>query len=992
MKGRRQLVGGPAATTPQQLRELWGVRFPRRANGGWWALSGFTIQMTVALESFFRAVFIEKKDPRALRVEDLSDTLLEGANVTTLSQVKRTLTPTTLGSALHEAYDIISLCSAELAQNLRFQIVCERCEDSLSIEGASVSNIFAAGEPYDSEILDRTRKLFDPNKPIRVMAHPALALQRILWNIGVDDPRKVMRECLGLLFAAFDGKNRAAVEEAIYAAISLVRQAIARTASRNVGRLLIPNDFAVLPAVPMPSRRVMVGRRPRLLDLTQSRFRDRPRLLSAAEVAAFAWLANLPRLFEEDDGALPVFWLSGRAGDGKSVLLLQLIARLVTSGALAYASELQTVQEFGDWLKSRPNWSAEVADETPFEIGFIDDLHAELDSGEANSLIDRCFYRGTPYAALITCGATDEVAPFSSRASRLTITSFEVPHTDAAELEEFRVWDEEHTGISRPPIAPAGDTPLVAWLWQLGGGLPEPALASNVRMALGQAHIFMPARVAVAVNALMLGAPIELLTTDAERASFSTFAVRGDDGLELRTEAGQTGLFLGHAEVIWPMYAAWAREDDVDVAWQWGQDIAEAIAVHLRERRPQPARVMLGRLLDQRFIAGRLQKVLQDASAKEAKKHLLGSAFEALAERCDAAHQAPLMRLWLAAQRWLMVVSAAELRGRAAALIARPDIEPGDKADVAVGLLSTGARGGDPSGTAAASYVLRAAPSPTVVAFLANQASRGAGCDHAQLVRRWLDRHGMKRAAALVFAAALGRSKDATLLDQAYRFVREFKGDADSGPVLWALARAGKHPEYRHTIDLWLAAAPEPATAMRLYDRLLGSSAKALYATRALVWAEQNPHVRGVHEVIIGLIACLRAEPRLHRLIKRWMAANVGSSQACQVLGALVSQPEHRDRWVHDAMVVARAAGSDRQGPMLGRLMKACPTLEVMQLALQHIDADPSDAASRFLFSALAETLRRLPADRIRALGHSVPCGQQALLAKVLRWEPPNRC
>jgi hypothetical protein len=82
------------------LRKLWFNRFPHRANGGWWALSGFAIQTTVGLERFVRAFLVEDKSPVA-EIESLSDFLIAEEKLS-LTQVKRTLTASTLGSALRE--------------------------------------------------------------------------------------------------------------------------------------------------------------------------------------------------------------------------------------------------------------------------------------------------------------------------------------------------------------------------------------------------------------------------------------------------------------------------------------------------------------------------------------------------------------------------------------------------------------------------------------------------------------------------------------------------------------------------------------------------------------------------------------------------------------------------------------------------------------------------------------------------------------------------
>jgi hypothetical protein len=43
------------------LRKLWSRHEPRRADGGWWSLSGFSIQATIALERFVRQALINNQ-------------------------------------------------------------------------------------------------------------------------------------------------------------------------------------------------------------------------------------------------------------------------------------------------------------------------------------------------------------------------------------------------------------------------------------------------------------------------------------------------------------------------------------------------------------------------------------------------------------------------------------------------------------------------------------------------------------------------------------------------------------------------------------------------------------------------------------------------------------------------------------------------------------------------------------------------------------------
>lgn len=112
------------AKTIHELKRRWPEAQAKRAMGGWWALSGFTFQMLVALNQFLKDNLLETS-ATAIGVEDLSDILLADADEYRLTQVKRTLTNSTLSAAIREAYEIVKLAEEPLRGQLVFQIVCQ---------------------------------------------------------------------------------------------------------------------------------------------------------------------------------------------------------------------------------------------------------------------------------------------------------------------------------------------------------------------------------------------------------------------------------------------------------------------------------------------------------------------------------------------------------------------------------------------------------------------------------------------------------------------------------------------------------------------------------------------------------------------------------------------------------------------------------------------------------------------------------------------------
>jgi len=391
------------ANSHAELRTLWSKKERRRADGGWWSLSGFSIQATIALDRFVRRAVIDGA-PDAYAFEAVSDFSVTSDKVS-LTQVKRTLTRTTLAAAVGEARTILDLCSPAFAEKVEFQIICERDEEGLKLSDLTPSEVFNDFAATPAE-LSRVLARFNPATPVKVMAHPGLSLRRTLLSAGVRDPDRVARDALGTLFDAFDGRDREGIERALMRALSDIR-ASARTEDMVPGRLLAPDMFKRRAA---RSTSIFVGARPRLSDLVAKQFLDRRDALEPLVEAAEVWLSSLDQSYADDDLRLPVLWLEGRPGDGKSVLTLQLLEHLiVTAARLSSVTELATTGELSAWMTS----AARRDTGYQAEIGFIDDLGSYIDQAGLEALIDKAFYRGSPYVGLITCGTAKDGASFA---------------------------------------------------------------------------------------------------------------------------------------------------------------------------------------------------------------------------------------------------------------------------------------------------------------------------------------------------------------------------------------------------------------------------------------------------------------------------------------------------------------------------------------------------------------------------------------------------
>ncbi|WP_025828516.1 hypothetical protein [Acetobacter okinawensis] len=395
--------------TLADLKAAWATTFSKRAHGGWWALSGFSLQTMAALARMLKNELIEKKPRGEVDIEAVSDAIINEDKIS-LVQIKRTLTKSTLEAAFAEAYDIASLCSTALQNQLQFQIVTMKQEAGATLNLTLALQAMRERTDIDKTLLQRTLAMFDNKVPISVTADPAQALRIVLWNAGVESPGATMDAMLGIIFAAFDGRNRTGVQGALIQALDRAKDDI-RVVRPQGGHLFVPGDLAKIAG--QSSGTILVDASPRILDLKMGRFLERAPLLDEIVTAALGWDTGLEAQVASHLQKIPIFCIRGRSGDGKSVLLLQLVAALLERRAISAITGLASLEDLQAWLQSRPK----IQPGEPIhgvELAYIDDLPSRIDANSFNRLIEECYAFASRPAALLTCGITETLPKTSN--------------------------------------------------------------------------------------------------------------------------------------------------------------------------------------------------------------------------------------------------------------------------------------------------------------------------------------------------------------------------------------------------------------------------------------------------------------------------------------------------------------------------------------------------------------------------------------------------
>jgi len=407
---------------------------PRRARGGIYALAGFDYQLRLYLAEFAEALASEGKPLEKageLFLEALSDLTKQTVDDHLVCiQVKRTLTGAALKDAATEVEAIERFLKAQYpdrCDRMTFELVASQGDAALQW-----SHLPATHSAYSTiDVLLQQGRLLPP----RIEPDPWWRAITVVWK-HLQDPYGFLRFALD---RALSRAPTAADAQRIRDDIC-ERFAQARQTHDLPGQLLTLADFE---RTSHPSSSLDIGR-----EITLPRLRDQQYMSRGCRLDAL-----YSKLLEHKDLSLRdlrsearVFWLSGRSGVGKSVLLLQTVERLVTEGWRVL------------WLKGQAELlepALRVIANSPAEwwpdFIAIDDLYdrdarTRLDLGRLGDFIDDRGRQSWPM--ILTCGPTEFADAFSEatlyRGFELHRETVET--IAASEAGEIEAWYRERTG------------------------------------------------------------------------------------------------------------------------------------------------------------------------------------------------------------------------------------------------------------------------------------------------------------------------------------------------------------------------------------------------------------------------------------------------------------------------------------------------------------------------------------------------------------------
>ena len=310
-----------------------------------------------------------------------------------LLQVKRTLTATTLDDAATEMAAIEAVAAARNpAVKPVYGIVCQYARIDLdwqrlpaaSANRALVTRLLAEGRLRAPEMQG------DPCWDIISTAWPVL---RDPWDFYRYAFERAMRRTIDVADAE---RCRNEISECF----ERLRQG-----RKSPGRLLQQDDFDTHTAF---SGNLEVGKRVTLGRWQAGQYMPRKEL-----AAGLAGKVEALRQASRDKlaAAMPVLWLAGRSGAGKSVMLLNIASELVEQGARIWWLDAYQLQDAIDYLAQSD--AASMPDVLAIDDVFDRDARQHLDIGRFSMLMDDLGPREWP--VLMTCGPTEFADDFEGR-------------------------------------------------------------------------------------------------------------------------------------------------------------------------------------------------------------------------------------------------------------------------------------------------------------------------------------------------------------------------------------------------------------------------------------------------------------------------------------------------------------------------------------------------------------------------------------------------
>lgn len=558
------------------LRAAWATS--PQARGGPAALRGFSYQMTTALAGLLRVWLAKTQEERnephlsPLLVEGLSDWTEINDSAVIACQVKRMKASHGIHSALAELWSIDSLArlqTPELAPLMRYRLIFPSGNPESAVE--AVERWAPDGAADSKELM-----LFKRRVTVHLEPDPESEVLALLANhLQAENPLGHLKRWLGELFRGADTES--GFDEALLHIWNDLQTLVrGKAATEGWGYLWTAGDK---PPAELVKGEVLTGQRPGVRHLREGYFADRSILYEAIAEAADEWISQLVDS-NEPRSKLPVFWIEGRSGTGKSVALLHVLSRLYARGR----SHIAWLADKFDALPRVVRWCRPLLQEARLVIAAIDDPYAPTNQEQTQAILDQAELEllsvresegpaGT--LLIVCCGPTEQRVQFKKQfAEQTEVNQFALSQETRGELRELWEWFcMRRTKEGEIPYPQNADVLLVQLFfeWQANQRLAE--FASRFRKRIwgmdGKRNGALEQMLSrmLAMNRLYVGYPaaaVREASRDPEFEAHLDRLLNEERHLKIESDNSLVGLKLAHPHLSNAIYNAWfdSHEDE----------------------------------------------------------------------------------------------------------------------------------------------------------------------------------------------------------------------------------------------------------------------------------------------------------------------------------------------------------------------------------------------------------------------------------------------
>jgi hypothetical protein len=320
----------------------------------------------------------------------------------------------------------------------------------------------------------------------------------------------------------------------------------ARRLPPRVGSVLEISQIANAGVV---QRRDAVGESVQWGRLLDGLYAPRPALLEDALRSFLKWTSTIQSTLSAR--RLPVFWIDGRSGDGKSVLLFQLAAALLSS-CNGYALYQAT------WADSLPDvidHAQNTVDDEGLILILVEDLHLVSNQEAFRAAMRVVLDHSSLRVAVLACGPSPERSSFLRVNRFVNAHTWTVPALTDNDLDTFDKWFE--TPITTTEALERANLVEVLFTSQVGS--PIRSFADHFGKRLSELNVFDTARKIAAVNALDIAAP-NTIFKEGERDIIERLAQDDQLHFEWLPQVWGDGVRLGHGRIAWSLFEEWSTD------------------------------------------------------------------------------------------------------------------------------------------------------------------------------------------------------------------------------------------------------------------------------------------------------------------------------------------------------------------------------------------------------------------------------------------------